>query len=112
GRFFDLYQRLQFDNILPTVNVPYDYSCPSVQTELHKRTCPVYSLYHSSAAAMKQHTRLHSSKYLKQQKANVIKTEKQVQVIDGNDSGSGEESEDDNIPQNKTDIITDAPLIE
>ncbi|CAF1570559.1 unnamed protein product, partial [Adineta steineri] len=24
----------------------------------------------------------------------------------------GEESEDDNIPQNKTNIITDAPLIE
>ncbi|CAF1510185.1 unnamed protein product [Adineta steineri] len=55
GRFFDLYQRLQRDNILPTVNVPYDYDCLSVQTELHKRTCPVCSVYHSSAAAMKRH---------------------------------------------------------
>ncbi|CAF4358375.1 unnamed protein product, partial [Adineta steineri] len=112
GHFFDLYQRLQLDNILPTVNVPYDYNCPSVQTELHKQTCPVCSLYHSSTAAMKRHIRLYSSKYLKQQKAIIIKTEKQIQVIDGNDSGSGEESGDDNIPQNKTNIITDAPLVE
>ncbi|CAF4401583.1 unnamed protein product, partial [Adineta steineri] len=65
GRFFDLYQRLQLDSILPTVNVPYDYNCTLVQTELHKR--------------------LHSSKYLKQQKAIIMKTEKQIQVIDGND---------------------------
>ncbi|CAF4330007.1 unnamed protein product [Adineta steineri] len=87
-------------------------TCPLVQTELHKRICPVCSLYHSSAAAMKRHKRLHSSKYLKQQKAIIIKTEKQIQVIDGNDSKSGEESKDDNAPQNKTNIITDAPLIE
>ncbi|CAF4434389.1 unnamed protein product, partial [Adineta steineri] len=44
--------------------------------------------------------------------AIIIKTEKQIQVIDSNDSESGEESEDDNIPQNKTNIITDALLIE
>ncbi|CAF4347339.1 unnamed protein product, partial [Adineta steineri] len=112
GRFFDLNQRLQLDSIIPTVNVPYDYNCPSVQTELHKRTCPVCSLYHSSAAAMKRHKRLHSSKYLKQQKTIIIKTEKQIRVIDGNDSESGEESKDDNIPQNKTNIKTDAPLLE
>ncbi|CAF4357838.1 unnamed protein product, partial [Adineta steineri] len=88
GRFFDLYQRLQLDNTL----------------------C---SLYHSSsAAAMKRHKRLHSSKYLKQQKVIIIKTEQQIQVIDSNDSESGEESEDVNIPQNKTNIITDASLIE
>ncbi|CAF1564177.1 unnamed protein product, partial [Adineta steineri] len=36
-------------------NAPYDYNCPSVQTEPHKRPCPVGSLYHSSAAAMKRH---------------------------------------------------------
>ncbi|CAF4366535.1 unnamed protein product [Adineta steineri] len=112
GRFFDLNQRLQLDNILLTVSVPYDYNCPSVQTELHKRTCPVYSLYQSSTAAMKRHKRLHSSKYLKQQKTIIIKTEKQIQVINGNDSKSGEESKGDNIPQNKTNIITNAPLIE
>ncbi|CAF4439363.1 unnamed protein product, partial [Adineta steineri] len=34
GRFFDLYQRLRLDNILPTVNVSYDFNCPSVQSEL------------------------------------------------------------------------------
>ncbi|CAF4431073.1 unnamed protein product [Adineta steineri] len=66
GRFFDLYQRLQLDNILSTVNVPHDYNCPSVQTELHKRTYPVCSLYHSLTTAMKRHQRLHSSKYPKQ----------------------------------------------
>ncbi|CAF3717102.1 unnamed protein product [Rotaria sp. Silwood1] len=112
GRFVDLYQRLQLDNILSTTNVPYDYNCPSVQSELQKRTCPVCYLYHPSAAAMKRHKRLHSSKYLKQQKAITVKREQQVQVIDGIDSESGEESEDDNMPQNKTNIIPGAPLIE
>ncbi|CAF1233259.1 unnamed protein product [Rotaria sordida] len=61
---------------------------------------------------MKRHKRLHSSKYLKQQKAIIVKKEKQVQVIDGDDSESGEESEDDNILQNKTNIIPGTPLIE
>ncbi|CAF4324668.1 unnamed protein product, partial [Adineta steineri] len=91
-------------------NVPYDYNCLSVQTELHKRTCLMCSLYYSSSAAMKRHKRLHPSKYLKQQKAIIIKTEKQIQVIDVNDSESWEESKNDNISQNKTNIITDAPL--
>ncbi|CAF1517962.1 unnamed protein product, partial [Adineta steineri] len=56
--FFDLYQRLQLNNILSTMNVPYDYNYSSVQTERHKRTCPMCSLHHSSAAAMKRHNRL------------------------------------------------------
>lgn len=94
------------------MNVPYDHNCPSVQSELQKRTCPVCCLYHPSVAAMKRHKRLHSSKYLKQQKAIIVNREKQVNVIDVNDSESGEESEDDNIPQNKTNIINGAPLIE
>ncbi len=58
---------------------------------------------------MKRHKRLHSSKYLKQQKAIIVNREKQVNVIDVNDSESGE---DDNISQNKTNIINGAPLIE
>ncbi|CAF4386672.1 unnamed protein product, partial [Adineta steineri] len=49
---------------------------------------------------------------LEQQKAIIIKTEKQIRVIDGNYNESGEESKDDKIPQNKTNNITDAPLIE
>ncbi|CAF4228124.1 unnamed protein product, partial [Rotaria sp. Silwood2] len=53
GRFVDLYQRLQLDNILPTANVVYDDNCPSVQNELQKRTCPVCFLYHPSGAPMK-----------------------------------------------------------
>ncbi len=28
GRFFDLYQRLQMDSILPQVNILYDHNCP------------------------------------------------------------------------------------
>ncbi len=28
GRFFDLYQRLPMDSILPQVNIVYDYNCP------------------------------------------------------------------------------------
>lgn len=78
---------------------------------VQKRTCPMCCLYHPSAA-MKRHKQFHSSKYLKQQKAIIVNREKQVQVIDVNDSESGEESEDDNIPQNKTNIIPGAPLIE
>ena len=34
GRFFDLYQRLQMDSILPQVNILYDYNCPWVHDEL------------------------------------------------------------------------------
>ncbi|CAF3712034.1 unnamed protein product [Rotaria sordida] len=71
-----------------------------------------YLLQIIKSAAMKRHKRLHSSKYLKQQKAIIVKKEKQVQVIDGDDSESGEESEDDNILQNKTNIIPGTPLIE
>ncbi|CAF3921937.1 unnamed protein product [Rotaria sp. Silwood1] len=112
GRFVDLYQRLQLDNILPTVNVSYDYNCPSVQGELQKRTWPVCCLYHPSVAAMKRHKRLHSSKYLKEQKAVILKREKQVQVIDSNDSESGEENQDDIATQNQMNIINGAPLIE
>ncbi|CAF1293240.1 unnamed protein product, partial [Rotaria sordida] len=112
GRFVDLYQRLQLNNILPIINMPYDYNCSSVQNELQKRTCPVCCLYHPSAAAMKRHKRLHSSKYLKQQKAIIAKIGKQVQVTDDNDSESDEDSEDDNIPQSKTNIKAGAPLVE
>ncbi|CAF4172871.1 unnamed protein product, partial [Rotaria sp. Silwood2] len=112
GRFVDLYQRLQLDNILPMINVPYDYNCPSVQNELQKRTCPLCCLYHPSAAAMKRHKRLHSSKYLKQQKVIIAKIEKKVQVTDDNDRESDKDSEDDNIPENKTNIKAGAPLIE
>jgi hypothetical protein len=41
GRFVDLLQRLILNNIVPAINMVYDYSCPSIQNELAKRTCPV-----------------------------------------------------------------------
>ena len=61
---------------------------------------------------MKRHKSLHSSKYFKQQKAIIVKREKRDNVTGVNDSESDEESEDVNIPQNKTNITNGAPIID
>lgn len=94
------------------MNIAYDYNCPSVQSELQKRTCPLCCLYHPSVAAMKRHKRVHSAKYLKEQNGVIVKTGKQVQVIDNNDNESDEENQINTGPQNRTNIISGAPLIE
>ncbi len=41
---------------------------------------------------MKRHKRLHSPKYLKEQKAMILKEAEQLQVIDSGDSASEEEN--------------------
>ncbi len=49
-------------------------------------------LYHPSVATMKRHKQLHSPKYLKEQKAMILKEAEQLQVIDSGDSASEEEN--------------------
>lgn len=107
GRFVDLYQRLQLKNLLPT-NTVYDYNCPSVQDELQKRTCPVCFLYHSSAAAMKRHKRLHSSKYLKEEQTSLLRR-KECPNIPSDISDGEEENRRNRASPNR---MSGAPLIE
>lgn len=61
---------------------------------------------------MKRHKRLHSSKYLKEQKAVILKTETQFQVINTGDSESEKENQKNTSTGNEMNIINGAPLME
>ena len=112
GRFVDLYQRLQFDNLLSKDDLVYDHNCPSIQVELSKRTCPICFLYHSSAAAMKRHQKMHSSKHLKEHQTITLKKKEQFQIIDNVDSESEEDTRNESVIHNENDDQSGAPLIE
>ncbi|CAF4485859.1 unnamed protein product [Rotaria sp. Silwood2] len=97
GRFVDLYQRLQLDNLIPAAHIGYDYQCSSVQDEILKRTCSICFLYHPSSTAMIQHKKLHSSKYLKKQQAVVLAKKEQIQENNDNNNSEDEEDHSTNI---------------
>ena len=94
------------------MNIGYDYNCPSVQSEIEKRTCSVCFLYHSSVATVKRHKRLHSSRYLKEQKANILKTTKQTEIINNGDSESEDDNQNSIVLGNEINVIDGAPLIQ
>ncbi|CAF4369068.1 unnamed protein product [Rotaria magnacalcarata] len=112
GRFVDLLQRLQFDNILATTNAAYDYNCPSVQRELQQRTCSNCASYHPSAVAMKRHKRIHSPKDFKEQQKMILKTKQQSHVIDCSHSKSEEAYQNIATLPDTINPIHGAPLIE
>ncbi|CAF4344729.1 unnamed protein product, partial [Rotaria magnacalcarata] len=99
GRFVDLLQRLILNNIVPAINMVYDYACPSVQNELAKRICPVCFLYHASMATMTRHKRLHNSKYLVKQQI-ILETKKHIQVLDHYDSDGEDNNKDETLAPN------------
>ncbi|CAF4890528.1 unnamed protein product, partial [Rotaria socialis] len=110
GRFVDLLQRLILNNIVPAINMVYDYACPSVQNELAKLTCPVCFLYHASIATMTRHKRLHNSKYLVKQHI-ILETKKHIQVLDHYDSDDEDNNKHETLAPN-VNVNLDAPLIQ
>ena len=88
----------------------YDHYCPSIQDELSKRTCPVWSLYHPSVVTMKRHKNLHSAKYLLKQWGVKLEDRSRVQLA--NRCDSDEENDQDNKAFTRTiDSHGNAPLI-
>ena len=60
GHFYDLPTRLMLDTLAPTTDfrqLPFDFSCPTVKSELHKKVCQSCGIYFSSAKALQVHKR-------------------------------------------------------
>ncbi|XP_041371065.1 uncharacterized protein LOC121384651 [Gigantopelta aegis] len=71
ARFPSLFVHLVLGNsVLPTrtknkfaKGLPYDFACPSLQSELQKRICDRCGLYHASIKSMTSHSRMCRNKY-------------------------------------------------
>ena len=61
---------------------------------------------------MKRHKRLHSLKYLKEQKANILRTTTSTEIIINNVSESEDDDQDNIVRGNKMHVTKNAVLIE
>lgn len=89
---FQLMYSLHIDFTQDLEKLPYDYFCPSIKSEITRRTCKICGIYFCSLKAVKAHQKIHTKDASENDKLNFDNSfancEKEVPDVEKEDSTS------------------------